>query len=151
MTTVDEFAHKRDGAAIGVLAADAGATSRLRYSLPEAGALVREVRGTKMRTIAALFDEFAAAFQFPYYFGANKDAFDEVMRELDEFVGVAAGYVVVVRDADDLLADDPDQLDWFTDSMRFYAEHWGESAVAFRVVLQSSSSSRFGRVATLSL
>ncbi|KAA0022701.1 barstar family protein [Antrihabitans cavernicola] len=136
--TVEQF--MAGNAVIGVLEADHGAASGLRYSLPEAGYVVREVRGSKMRTVDALFDEFAAAFQFPYYFGANKDAFDEVMRDLDEFVGAAPGYVVVVRDADQLLADDPDQLSWFADAMSFYAENWADRTdpATFRVVLHTA-------------
>ena len=46
-----------------------------------------EIDVEEFRSVAAVFDEFAAAFQFPYYFGRNKDAFDECMRDLDEFVG----------------------------------------------------------------
>lgn len=115
-----------------------GELSSLRYRLPAAGYVMRELRGTKMSTVSHVFDEFAAAFQFPYYFGENKDAFDECMRDLDEFVGSAAGYVVVIRDADRLLSAEPDQRAWFYAAMRFYASQWAERtpAVAFRVVLQ---------------
>ena len=141
MTTVERFASGDD--VFGVLNAEPGEASRLRYSLPEFGFAVREVRGAKMRTVAALFDEFAAAFQFPYYFGANKDAFDEVMRDLDEFVGTATGYAVVVRDAEQLLADQRDQLAWFADAMSFYADEWSQNRppVAFKVILHSTDSS----------
>jgi len=37
----------------------------------EADLAVRLVRGHKSRAVDGLFDEFAAALQFPYYFGAN--------------------------------------------------------------------------------
>jgi hypothetical protein len=43
------------------------------------GSVVRFLRGKKMTTAQGLYDEFAAAFQFPYYFGNNGDAFDECL------------------------------------------------------------------------
>lgn len=72
---------------------------------------VRHVRGRRMPTVAALFDEFAAALQFPYYFGRNKDAFDECFGEIGDTVGDDA--VVLVLDADALLNEQPTQLSWF--------------------------------------
>lgn len=137
MPTLDSFVAAPNGPAFGVLEADPGPASALAHQLPELGCVLREVRGTKMATVSAVFDEFAAAFQFPYYFGENKDAFDECMRDLDEFVGPAHGYVVVVRDADVLLRDEPIQRAWFVDAMAFYASEWANrpTPVAFRVVL----------------
>ena len=132
--TLDEFLAGT--APIAALAGTARDASSVRYRLP--GAVVREVRGAKMPTVAAVFDEFAAAFQFPYYFGANKDAFDECMRDLDEFTGEGMIYVVVVRDAAKLLDAEPDQRAWFTDAMGFYATEWGAKDVVFRVLLQST-------------
>ncbi|WP_410873661.1 barstar family protein [Nocardia sp. A7] len=123
---------------LGALPVDANQFSGVRYDAP-ADYRVRELRGTKMRTMAELFDEFAAAFQFPYYFGANKDAFDECLRDLDDFVGDAPGYVVMVRTADDLLADDPTERAWFDSAMRDCAAYWTRRDVAFRVVLQGDS------------
>ncbi|UGT53616.1 barstar family protein [Nocardia asteroides] len=120
---------------LGALAVDASAFSGVRYDAP-ADYRVRELRGPKMRELAALFDEFAAAFQFPYYFGANKDAFDECLRDLDDFVGDAPGYVAVVRDAADLLAGQPDERAWFDSAMRDCAAYWSRRDVVFRVVLQ---------------
>ncbi|WP_431964325.1 barstar family protein [Nocardia sp. bgisy134] len=122
---------------LGALPVDAPELSEVRYRAP-AGYLVRELRGRKMRGTGGVFDEWAAAFQFPYYFGANKDAFDECLRDLDDFVGEASGYVAVVRDADALLADQPDERDWFEQAMRECADYWARRDVAFRVVYQSA-------------
>ncbi|MEV0033664.1 barstar family protein [Nocardia sp. NPDC050793] len=121
---------------LGALPVDAPELSEVRYRAP-AGYLVRELRGRKMRGTAGVFDEWAAAFQFPYYFGANKDAFDECLRDLDDFVGEASGYVAVVRDAAALLDDQPEERDWFEQAMRDCADYWARREVAFRVVYQS--------------
>ncbi|MFD4462370.1 barstar family protein [Nocardia sp. NPDC058480] len=130
---------------LGALPVDANQFSGVRYDAP-ADYRVRELRGTKMRTMAELFDEFAAAFQFPYYFGANKDAFDECLRDLDDFVGDAPGFVAVVRTADDLLAEQPTERAWFDAAMRDCAAYWTRRDVAFRVVLQADPET-FGAVA----
>ncbi|MET9029811.1 barstar family protein [Nocardia sp. NPDC004168] len=122
----------------GTLAVDAADFSGVRDKAPS-GYLVRELRGAKMTTTARLFDEFAAAFQFPYYFGENKDAFDECLRDLDDFLGEGAGYVAVVRDSAGLLADEPVERDWFAEAMRDCAAYWSRRDVLFRVVLQGEA------------
>ncbi|QBS43088.1 barstar family protein [Nocardia sp. CS682] len=124
--------------ALGAVTVDAAELSGLRYRAPS-GYLVRELRGAKMRTVARVFDEIAAALQFPYYFGENKDAFDECLRDLDDFVGEGAGYVVVLRDSDDLLAEEPAERAWFAEAMRDCADHWARKGIAFRVVLQGEA------------
>ncbi|WP_336085174.1 barstar family protein [Nocardia sp. SSK8] len=135
----------RDRPVFGALAVDAAQFGGVRYDAP-ADYRVRELRGPKMRTVAALFDEFAAAFQFPYYFGANKDAFDECLRDLDDFVGDGPGYVAVIRAAAELLADEPTERDWFAEAVRAAAAYWARRDVAFRVVLQGEPDA-FGAVA----
>ncbi|PXX66436.1 barstar (barnase inhibitor) [Nocardia tenerifensis] len=122
----------------GAALVDAAELSGVRYRAPS-GYVVRELRGTKMRTVARLFDEVASALQFPYYFGENKDAFDECLRDLDDFVGDGTGYVVVVRDSVYLLADEPAERDWLAEAMRDCADYWARKGVPFRVVLQGES------------
>jgi hypothetical protein len=124
--------------AVGVATVDAAEFSRVRYGAP-AGYRVREVRGSRMRTVAALFDEFAAALQFPYYFRPNKDAFDECLFNLEDLLGDATGYVVAVRDAEQLLADAPGEREWFDSVLTECAEFWTSREVAFRVVLQGAA------------
>ena len=55
-----------------------------------------------MQTIASLFDEMAAAFQFPDYFGENWAALDECLADLSWLP--AAGYVVLIRESSEVLA-----------------------------------------------
>jgi hypothetical protein len=57
--------------------------SELIHGWQEARLVVRSVRGRKMTTTAQLYDEFAAALQFPPYFGENWAAFDECLSDMD--------------------------------------------------------------------
>lgn len=116
---------------------DAAEFSRVRFEAP-AEYQVRELRGSRMRTLSALFDEFAAALQFPYYFRPNKDSFDECLFDLEELLGEAPGYVVAVRDAEQLLADAPEEREWFDTVVGEYAQFWVTREVVFRVVLQGA-------------
>ncbi|MEV6771446.1 barstar family protein [Nocardia sp. NPDC051030] len=125
-------------AVLGVLPVGAAEFSAVRGRIPD-GYLSRELRGRKMRTVVEVFDEFAAAFQFPYYFGENKDAFDECLRDLDEFVGPAQGYVAVVRNAALLLDEESEERAWFAEAMADCAEFWSGRGIPFRVVLQDAA------------
>lgn len=64
---------------------------------------IKFLRGNKMRSWQALFDEVSAALQFPYYFGENLNAFDECIADL-EWLN-ARGYFLVILKADEVLAD----------------------------------------------
>lgn len=123
---------------LGALAVSAAEFSGVRYASPD-DYTAREVRGSRMRTVTGVFDEFAAALQFPYYFGGNKDAFDDCLRDLDDFIGPALGYVIAVRDAAQLLEDQPDERSWFQEAMADCAEYWAARQVPFRVVMQESA------------
>ena len=68
------------------------------------GSAVRKLRGGKMLTREALWDECAAALQFPSYFGHNWDAFDECLGDLEWLD--ASAYVLVINDAERLLSKD---------------------------------------------
>src|ERR1700684_1096403 len=67
--------------------------------------VVRFLRGAKMETVPQLFDEFAAALQFPYYFGENWDALDECLADLEWLPG--SGFIVIFTEAQRLLASAP--------------------------------------------
>lgn len=57
-----------------------------------------------MRDTDAMFDEFAAAFQFPYYFGGNWAAFDECMADLSWLP--ARAYLTCIMSANEVGIDD---------------------------------------------
>lgn len=67
------------------------------------GLVVRRLRGRKMRSEAALFDECAAALQFPAHFGENWDALDECLNDLEWLDGQAGA--LVITDAEQLLVE----------------------------------------------
>lgn len=75
----------------------------LTLSTSNSRAAVRRIRGTKSRTTLSLFDECAAALQFPLYFGENWDAFEDCINDLEWLP--AEAYLLVVTDAESLLAD----------------------------------------------
>lgn len=144
-----------DGPAVAVSApAEAGlapppsaaATSirDLRAALPR-GVEMRTVDGRRMRTMTGFYREFAHAWRFPDYFGANKDAFDDCMRDLDgdtddaagddaraagtDDTPATAGFVTVITHAEELLADAPaDDFDWFATTPGFYRDHYRDIA-----------------------
>ena len=66
--------------------------------------VARVVRGAKCKHGPGLFDEFAAAWQFPPYFGENWDAFDECLADLEWLP--ASAYVLFVTDAVEILDDE---------------------------------------------
>lgn len=117
MTTLELFAAPGSGPAFALLAGAPRDADNAAFALSEVGHTVRRVRGSKMPTVAAVYDEFAAALQFPYYFGANKDAFDECLRDWRDWLGDAPALILVIRDADALLTEQPGELPWLLSAL----------------------------------
>ena len=129
-----------------VLVATPGEAADAALTWQRAGAgrrAARWLRGPKMRTTAGLFDEVAAALQFPPYFGENWDALDECLTDLEWLP--ADAYALLVLDAIYLLdreGPEPRRILWET--LARAALEWGQpaggavprSAKAFRVLLQ---------------
>jgi RNAse (barnase) inhibitor barstar len=87
----------------------------------------RTIRGCKARTTAALFDEFAAALQFPCYFGDNWDALDECLTDLEWLP--AGSYVFLITNSTHLLeADAPDHLDKLLHLLERAGQDWSKPA-----------------------
>ena len=74
--------------------------------------LVRVVRGSRMRTRTALFDEVSAALQFPIHFGDNWDALADCLGDLG-WLGGPALVVLAIAEADRVGADATDVLPTF--------------------------------------
>ena len=131
-------------------------TYELAWRLADGGGVVRVVRGHKMRTTTALFDEFAAALQFPDYFGENWNALDECLADLSWMP--ADRYVVIITRASEVLADESKEMLGLLRDVLAKAgaslaepiargESWDRPAVPFHVVLQVPPSEPDGLVA----
>jgi hypothetical protein len=107
--------------------------------------VVRFLRGRKMTKLGSLFDEFAAALQFPYYFGENWNAFYECITDLEWLPGGA--YVLVITEAKALLSgENEEQLDGLVGILHAAgdewsrpvetSEAWARPPVAFHVIFQ---------------
>jgi hypothetical protein len=136
-----------DSSALLVSEADARSSAEAVLGWRDAGLTVRTVRGRKMRTVEGLFDEMAAALQFPNYFGENWPAFDECLADMD-WLPMTVGIAVLVHDAADVLADAAEvELEVFVRSIEAArsaysepiesGEWWDRPAVPFHVVLHS--------------
>jgi RNAse (barnase) inhibitor barstar len=125
-----------------------------RQTFSAQGEVVRSIRGKRCSTNAALLQEWAAAFQFPSYFGENWDAFVDCMCDL-AWVRAPA-YVSFVTGAHHVLANQPDQVDTFIDVLKGCSEEWqsaGSRAIGkakptpFKVVFHSGRSEFADRLA----
>lgn len=124
---------------------DVSFTSRV-WAWQQAGLTARVVRGQKMTRFEGLMDEFAAAFQFPYYFGENWSAFQECLGDMD-WLPAGKGIVVAVFSASVVLSEESDEdLRVLTESLASAADEfakpitdgqwWDRPPIPFHVVLQ---------------
>ncbi|GEE00929.1 hypothetical protein nbrc107696_13750 [Gordonia spumicola] len=98
-----------DGSNFSILVDSLYDTSGVEYASRKSGRYPVHVRGWKCLTFGDLFDEFAAAFQFPSYFGYNRDAlldclqdfFDEDLR----YQAATSGLDLIIWHADEVLRD----------------------------------------------
>jgi hypothetical protein len=113
-----------------VLVASESDACALPATLPDSAEerpVCRLLRGHKARTKAALFDEFAAALQFPCYFGENWDAFDECLTDLAWLPGNA--YTLVIVRSIQLLDQEPaDHLQLLLKTLQNAGEEWSKPA-----------------------
>ena len=109
-------------------------------------AVCRVVRGHKAITEADFFDECAAAWQFPYYFGENWDALEECLTDLEWLP--AEAYVFCVTQAVHLLEKEPSERQHrLLLVLQRIAQEWGQStssrpAKMFHVLLQCTAAEK---------
>jgi RNAse (barnase) inhibitor barstar len=85
--------------------------------------VVRFLRGQKMQTASQLFDEFAAALQFPYYFGENWNALWECLTDLEWLPHGAC--ILMILDGAQLLAREAEEsLAVFLDFLAVACDEW---------------------------
>jgi hypothetical protein len=100
------------------------------------------IRGNKCASLSALFNEWAAALQFPFYFGENLNAFADCMGDLIR--ANPTNHIIVVSKAGNLLLDDPDCLTEFFDVLSCVPDYWKQRYYPtqnhqFKLILQDSS------------
>lgn len=112
------------------------AAYNLRYEM-QPRRVVKMLRGKNMMSTRALFNEFAAALQFPCYFGNNWNAFDECVADLEWMPG--EGYVILIVNGSQVLSDEPEELATFCRIMRSVGKEWADDrGRPFQTILQCS-------------
>jgi len=104
--------------------------------------LVRVVRGDRMATIAGVHEEFAAAFQFPLYYGTNLDAFVDSLAQPVE-TPVVDARICLVANAEYFMSLEPERLSEIAACLAEVREEWAlnrggpedRTPLAFSVVL----------------
>jgi RNAse (barnase) inhibitor barstar len=84
--------------------------------------VVRTIDGRRCRTKAALLGEFARALAFPPHFGRNWDALEDCLTDLEWLP--AAGHVIVVTHADQVLAGSPGEYATFIAILETAGREW---------------------------
>jgi len=106
-----------------VVAAEHDVEQTLRWQTPrDLSIVVRITRGERCTTKARLLHEWAAALQFPCYFGKNWDAFEECINDLEWLP--ARSYIFVVTHADRLLHTNNAELATFASILSAAATNW---------------------------
>jgi hypothetical protein len=96
---------------------------------------IGQLNGRRMHTKRHLFAEFAAALHFPSYFGNNWDALDECLKDLEWLP--AAGYILFISDAIEILSDDTKEMDILLGVLQTAGKAWAATVPPrpFHVVL----------------
>ena len=98
-------------------------------------AIVRHIRGKKCIKLAALMDEWAAALQFPLYFGENLNAFVDCMRSLPQTHNI--NQIIVISDAHLLLTNEPDTAANFWEVLKYVVQlPQSDLNTPFKIILQ---------------
>jgi hypothetical protein len=131
-----------------LLVLQTGARPERILDVPE-GFSLHVLRGTKCRTAAALLEEFAHALKFPDYFGHNWDALEECLADLEWLP--AKGYLLIVTEAERVLAQEEEDYNTFLEVLSDAGEAWASGQAGsgsrrpFHVILTVSKPQRLKR------
>jgi hypothetical protein len=108
---------------------------------------VKTIRGRKSRSVEALFDEMGAALQFPYYFGDNWGALEEVLRDLSW--APRRGFILLFSSAELVLAEaNETKAPLLPKTLSRAHAHWRERGVPFHAVFQGATDAATARVSS---
>jgi len=135
---------------VSLLVVKSGQRAEKFISAPD-GFSTKVVNGSKCRTAAGLFDEFARVFEFPEYFGHNWDALEECLADLEWLP--ARGYVLLITNAEQVLPHDEEDYSTFLEVLSDAGEAWASGqagtgskrAVPFHVLLAVSEQQKSKR------
>lgn len=122
------FGHGQIGLA-ACAASDLGAFIE-RLTIANKELAVRLLRGERMKTEEDALGEFAAAWQFPWYYGSNWDAFDECITDLAWIE--ASAFMNVILNPDVLLIESTD------DALAFLLRHLLRAEVEWSTPVERS-------------
>jgi len=87
--------------------------------------VVRFLRGRKMHSLDGLDNEFAAAMQFPWYYGENWPAFDECLKDLS-WISAEVYLLFIYHSNEVLVAEDKEQFSVFIRILQEIGEDWSK-------------------------
>lgn len=129
---------------------DSGKAGVYRLSLPldMLGAAARhedfhyvEIDCAEAYDKAGLLDALASALHFPDWFGGNWDALEDCLMDLAWID--APGYVIVLKDCDALLEENPDDFTIALEVFDGAATYWHETERGFWVFVGCADSGEF--------
>ena len=132
--------HSTNPPWVHLVVLDRGERPESALAVPS-GFAARTIDGRRARTKNGLLSELARMLEFPAGSGRNWDALEELLADLEWLP--AKGYLIVVTDADQLLADDSEGYDTFIQIAKEVAKEWAiprqgaaaRSAMPFHVCL----------------
>jgi hypothetical protein len=116
------------------------------YGENDCAAVIRTLRGRKMRTYEGLMNEFGAVLQFFDGFGENWNALSECLRYMDEWIPGDAYILVITHPQEVLIEEDSEELETFLRILNRVGDWWSHAItdnvpfnrppIPFHVVLQ---------------
>src|SRR5262249_8237296 len=132
----------KHGPCIYVLSAEKS-EELLRLTHAKTHIIMRRIRGRKAKTTAALFDEMAAALQFPSYFGENWNALDECLNDLEWLPGDA--YLLAFGHANEVLAlESSAEFQALLQVLARACEEWRKRNKAFLTIFECEEAKEHG-------
>ncbi|MFQ3610678.1 MAG: barstar family protein [Fimbriimonadales bacterium] len=112
--------------------------------------VIRTLQGRRCSTKQPCLREFAKVLEFPPYFGYNRDALDECLADLADWLP-ANGYVLVFLNSDQLLADSEEDFRILIEVLQTAANEWAsrQPPVPFHAIFQCLPSAKDRMLARL--
>ncbi len=101
---------------------------------PPQNTVIRYLRGKRCMNDDKLFQEIAAALQFPWYFGNNWNALNECLRDLDWLEG--SSYLILISQVDKIFINDDEGFRLIIKFLNIASEEWANQGIPFRVIFQ---------------